>query len=169
MRNTLSQQYRSNLKIGYERSSSSVNSQMKNARFPYKTSDDSKIQYESWKTMYSNWIGREWFATINWFQSLSDSNKDSKVDQVAITTNIIEEMAALCKTKGIQFAVVCLDSSSETIKLSKKLSKIPWLDVQFNFKSKKLTNLPYDSHPNKGGHQLIAKKITRFLSQLDEK
>lgn len=170
MRNTLSQQYKSNLKIGYERSSDEVNNNMKNARFPYKSSCDSKIKFQSWDSMYSNWMGREWFASINGLQVMYDNSIDAETDQIEVTKCIIQEMASLCKANGIHFAVVCLDVTPETKKLQKKLSKISWLNINFNFKDKKITNLPDDSHPNKRGHKRIAKKIAPFLKTLmDEK
>lgn len=166
IRNNLSQSYRSNLKIGYQRSSSNVGNQMKNARFPYKSSCDSEIEFQPWETMYSNWIGREWFASINWMQTTYDNSKDNVEDQIEIAACIISEMHELCQQKGIQFGVVCLDSSPETKKLAKKLPEVPWVDVQFNFKSQKFTNLPHDTHPNKKGHRLISKKIAPFLKEL---
>jgi len=163
MRNNLSPAYRSNLKIGYQRSSSEVDNQMKNARFPYKASCDSEIEFQPWETMYSNWTGREWFAAINWMQSGYDSSNEDVEGQVEITACIINEMVQLCENNEISFGVICLDSSPETKLLQKRLTDVNWLDINFNFKSKKYTNLPYDSHPNKKGHQLIAKRIKLFL------
>jgi len=166
IRNNLSQAYRSNLKIGYQRSSSEVDNQMKNSRFPLKASCDSEIEFQPWETMYSNWAGREWLAAINWMQSAYDNSKDDVENQSEITACIISEMAELCKKKGIVFGVVCLDTTAETKKLKTKLSNIPWLEINFDFGNKKYTNLPYDSHPNKRGHRLIAKRMKSFLNDL---
>lgn len=166
MRNTLSQNYRSNLKIGYERSSEDVNNNMKTARFPYKSSCGSKIKFQSWDSMYSNWFGREWFASINGMQSIYDKSRDDGIDQIAVTKCIIQEMATLCEANGIHFAVICLDSNAETKKLEKLLANVSWFNVNFHFGDKKVTNLPYDSHPNTLGHLLIAKRITPFLNAL---
>ena len=55
MRNRLSQQYRSNLKIGYDRSSQDVDNLMQQSKFPYKASCDGPIEIVSWAAMYSNW------------------------------------------------------------------------------------------------------------------
>jgi hypothetical protein len=166
IRNGLSQQYRSNLKIGYERSSSNVKNEMKTARFPYKLKCDSEIQFERWDDMYSNAFGRSWLASINWIQSAHDNYTDIDNDGLEVTVCLLKEMHELCKKQGVEFGVVFLDSTKETNTVQSRIKEIPSLKVNFNFKSKKLTNLPYDSHPNKFGHALIAGKINPFLKDL---
>ncbi|NRA13422.1 MAG: hypothetical protein HRT57_15865 [Crocinitomicaceae bacterium] len=166
MRNCLSQQYRSNLKIGYERSSSNVSNQMKSARFPYKLKCDLDIQFEHWDDLYSNMAGREWLASMNWFQSAYDNYQDGKNDGLEVTECLIKEMHEICKKQGVKFAVIFLDFNKDVKTLRSGLGGIPTLKTDFNFKSKKLTNLPYDSHPNKRGHTIIANKIEPFLKDL---
>lgn len=166
IRNGLSQQYRSNLKIGYERSSSNVKNEMKTARFPYKLKCDSNIKFERWDDMYSNAFGRSWLASVNWIQSAYDNYADQDNDDLDVTVCLMKEMNELCKKQGVEFGVVFLDSTKETKKLRSRIKNIKTLKVDFNFKSKKLTNLPYDSHPNKRGQELIAGKINPFLKDL---
>ena len=166
MRNRLSQQYRSNLKIGYKRSSQDVDNLMKQSKFPYKTSCDGPIEFASWESMYSNWPGRDWFAAINSMQTAFDKASEDIEQQLEITACILKEMNDLCRKKGVEFGVVCLDNTPETIQLKKRLDGLNWLDVNFNFNSKELTNYPYDSHPNRKGHKLIADKIQPFLRGL---
>ena len=166
MRNGLSQQYRSNLKIGYERSSSNVKNEMKTARFPYKLKCNSDIQFEYWDDLYSNAFGRGYLASINWIQSAYDNYTDHDNDGLDVTVCLMNEMHELCKNQGVEFGVVFLDSNKETKTVQSRIKDIPTLKVEFNFQSKKLTNLPYDSHPNKQGHALIAGKITPFLKDL---
>lgn len=166
MRNGLSQTYRSNLKVGYQRSSLEVESLMQRARFPYITSCDLEIHYQPWETMYTNWYGREWSAIVNWRQLADDRRRDADLDELRITECIIREIAALCEERDIAFGLVCLDSTAETEALRRTLPGLPWLNTNFDFTSEALTNLPYDSHPGVAGHQYLAKKIEPFLTQL---
>lgn len=166
MRNGLSHTYRANLKMGYQRSSNEVESLMQYSKFPYITNGDLEVKYQPWETMYTLWPGREWSATVNMMQLLSDRRKDSRIDEVAIAEGIIREMASICKSRGINFGIVCLDSTEETNTLKQRLIDLNWLDVGFDFMDPSLTNLPYDSHPSKAGHQYIGDKITPFLAEL---
>ncbi|MCT4560363.1 MAG: hypothetical protein N4A41_03220 [Crocinitomicaceae bacterium] len=163
MRNVLSQQYRSNLKIGYQRSSKDVDAGMRVARFPYKKECNDPIRYEGWESMYTNWPGRSWLASVNAFQTFYDRTVDPE-KEIEITACLIEEMAALCAEKEVRFIVACLDKTPETENL-KKLVTVEWLDINFDFSSKKLTHLPHDSHPNSQGHALIAQRLENYLKQ----
>ena len=166
MRNTLTQTYRKNLKIGYAHSAESVDKIMSQAKFPFINSCDCVPQYADWKTMHSNWIGREYLASINWIQTLSEQYIDTQLDPLTLTSCLIQKMHTRCQNADIDFGVVCLDATKETESLHDKLPKVPWTDVQFDFESNSHTFLPYDSHPNAVGHQLIAKKINPFLKEL---
>lgn len=166
MRNGLSQAYRSNLKIGYQRSSPDVASLMQLSKFPYINQCDSEVKYQPWESMYTNWYGRNWSAIVNWLQVTDDKRKDAAIDELSIAACLIKEMADLCRINGITFGVVCLDSTPETSKLQNQLPDLNWLNVGFDFSNPSLTNIPYDSHPNEQGHALIADKIKPFLTQL---
>ncbi|MEO0338256.1 MAG: hypothetical protein AAF242_03485, partial [Bacteroidota bacterium] len=166
MRNTLSPQYRSNLKIGYNRSSNTVDNQMSTAQFPFLSSCNDTIQHAAWETIYQPWLGREWFASVNFLQTNYDLYKADFANQIAVTACLIEEMAELCESKGISFGLACLDAGPGTTQLKAKLADIPWIDVGFDFSNKTLINYPYDEHPNKNGHQLIAKHVQVLLQSL---
>lgn len=166
MRNGLSQTYRSNLKMGYQRSSQTVESLMQEARFPYVTSSDLQIGYQAWESMYTNWYGREWSAIVNWRQLANDRRKDAAIDELMIAACLIREMAQICEERGIAFAVVCLDTTAETIQLQQALKELPWMDTGFDFTDEALTNLPYDSHPSAEGHAYLAEKMKPFLTRL---
>lgn len=165
IRTVLSQQYRSNLRIGFRRSSAKVDTRMKGARFPY-MNRCCKVSYQNWETMYSEITGRYWFATANFLQIHYDNIKEPDCDPVEITSCIIKEMAQLCKEKNISFGVICLDTNHKTAKIEQKLKAIPWKNVGFSFKSKKYTHLPHDSHPNQKGHKKIAATIDPFIQSL---
>jgi hypothetical protein len=166
MRNSLSQTYRKNLKLGYAHSSKSVDSIMSIAKFPYINSCDCAPQFASWNQMHENWAGREYLASVNWIQTLTEQYKDSKLDEVALTTCLFEKMYKMCNDEGISFGIVCLDATEETNALHGNLPNLPWLDVKFNFEDSTKTFVPYDSHPNSAGHHFIADRIDPFLTNL---
>ncbi|MBK8556320.1 MAG: SGNH/GDSL hydrolase family protein [Lewinellaceae bacterium] len=166
MRNTLSQQYRSNLKIGYHRSSQDVDNLMTQARFPFISRCSEPITYEPWASLYANWPCRDWLATVNAIQTTVDLVTENPAKQRTVTACILQQMHDLCHQKGVAFGVVCLDATAETAQLKQSLNDVPWLDVHFDFNNKTLTNQPYDSHPNPAGHQRIAQAIEPFLAGL---
>ena len=165
IRTVLSQRYRSNLKIGFKRSSAKVDNRMKGARFPY-MNRCGKIAYQNWETMYSEIPGRYWLATANFLQIQSDNSQDAKCNPVEITSCIINEMAQLCDEKNVAFGVICLDTDHKTAKIEQKVKSVPWKNVGFSFKSKKYTHLPHDSHPNRKGHDKIASTVDPFIQSL---
>ena len=166
MRNTLSPQYRANLKIGYQRSSDDVGLLMSRAKFPYKSSCADSIQYVPWKEIYKNWPGRAYLASINWIQTSIDAYQENIPAQIESTACLLEEMNVICKKNNIKFGVVCLDSTPETAFLKNKVPDLPWIDVGFDFSNKQTINHPYDTHPNPAGHQQIADSIEPFLNHL---
>jgi hypothetical protein len=166
MRNTLSPQYRANLKIGYGRSSTNVENQMNEAKFPFKMACGNEIQQVSWSEIYENWWGREWLASVNWWQTSYDYFQEDLPKQIEITACILNEMNTICQENNIRFGIACLDSTPETDLLKSKLAELNWLDVGFDFTNEKLTNHPFDSHPNGLGHRQIAGKIEPFLIEL---
>jgi hypothetical protein len=166
MRNALSPQYRSNLKIGYNRSSKHVDNLMQQARFPYKNTCEVPISFVSWEAMYANWPGRDWLASINWLQTSLDKASEDMEQQLDVTACILTAIKERCEQSGIKFGLVCLDNTAETVRLKEQLDDFNWLDVNFDFTSDILTNRPYDSHPSPAGHALIAAKIRPFLDRL---
>lgn len=166
MRNVLSQNYRRNLKIGYANSSEQTNDLMQNARFPYLSDCSDSIRFANWNDLHSDWYGRNWFASVNWIQTLTERYQDQQIDEIAITTCIIQQMAAKCKAENVRFGIVCLDSTEQTEILHTNLSELPWLDVNFDFTDTVLTLLPHDSHPSAHGHLEIARKIQPFLTSI---
>lgn len=165
MRTVLSRRYRSNLRIGYRRSSGEVDDRMKGARFPYMT-ECGKVEYQEWESMYPEIWGRYWLATSNFLQMRYDQMQEPDCDPVEITACILTEMRELCEKKGVKFGVICLDSNHETAAVKEKVPEIPWKNVGFSFKSKRFTHLPHDSHPNQKGHRKIARTILPFTEKL---
>lgn len=166
IRTVLSQNYRSNLRIGYRRSSSNVDGRMNGARFPYFDDYSGKEKHAKWEDLYSEIPGRYWSASINFIQNIRDRGREPKCNSIDITAHLIREMQALCNAKGIPFGVVCIDTNHETVALQKKLKNVAWKNVGFSFKSKKYTHIPYDSHPNAKGHKKIAQSVIPFIEKL---
>lgn len=163
-RNVLSNAYRLHLKIGFENSAKKLKEVMTNARFPYRTTCQEKFKYESWENIYEHWPLREYSPGINFVQSQFERIVDNRLDEVAITACLIEEMAAAVGEKEATFLVVCLDSSEETKRLQ-DISKVPyWLNVNFDFADTTLTNHPYDQHANVIGNKTIATKLIPFVA-----
>lgn len=166
MRNTLSQEFRSNLRIGFANSSSEIENSMKGARFPYVRDTSLQILYENWDEIYKNLPLREYLASVNFIQNTRDRIQDEQIKDIEITSRMIDEMYRMCQEKGVKFMVVCLDDSEEMSIIEKSLNQIPWLNVSFNFNSKSLTFLPFDSHPNAKGHSYIHQKVSPFLKEV---
>jgi hypothetical protein len=166
MRNTLSPEYRHNLTTGYKRSSHSVDNLMDAARFPYLSACGEPVQYESWDSLYQDWPGRHYLASVNWFQTLRDRYREDMPRQILVTTCLMQEMDAMCAKQGIPFGVVCLDTSQTTLAIKESVQHIPWLDVEFDFTKGEWTNHPYDSHPSAAGHTFIANKVLPFIKSL---
>ena len=169
MRNSLSQEYRSRLKIGFENSSKNLQKKMDRARFPMLESCGDSIRYVKWTEMYENWPGREYSASINFLQTTVDYYKDKQLDEVELALCIIQQMQLICEQKGANLAIACLDSDDKTAQLEQKLPETPWLNIGFDFENTNLTNFPYDNHPNETGHDFIHQKLTQFLENLLKK
>jgi hypothetical protein len=166
IRTILDQKYRANLKIGYRRSNAQVDERMQGARFPYFDGCKTAPKYASWETMYTEFPGRYWSASLNFIHGILERNRNASCDPVEVTACLIQEMHELCKKRNISFAVVCLNSTHETKKLEAKLDGVNWKNVGFSFKRRSWTHLPYDSHPNANGHQFIANVVFPFLNAL---
>jgi hypothetical protein len=167
MRNTLNLFYRQSLKLGYTRSRKSSTNFMSNSKFPFVEEGGDAVMYEEWSDVYSNWPGREQFAAINWIQSLWDRVQYDKTENINATFEVINQISEKCQSENVAFIVSCIDSTSATQELKQKCinKQIKWAELNFDFTNEKLTNLPYDTHPNAEGHRILADKISTFIYQ----
>jgi hypothetical protein len=165
-RNILSQEFRSNLKIGFRNSSNDVDNRMKEARFPFISSSCLKVQYDKWEDLYHNYYLRDYLASSNWLQKTVDKFMDRNANALKVTKALLLKMNSLCVKNNVKFVVFCLDSSKETSQLRNEVHLKYWKNIHFDFKSKDLTNLPFDSHPNAFGHKWMAKKMIPFLKKV---
>lgn len=168
-RNGMANSYRKALKIGYKNSNKHVESNMRDARFPFLERAESTIQFVSWKEIYNNWPGREKFAIVNAIQSLSQE-KPNEEELAQITEQVFEDIFDLCQANAIQCIIVNLDDPTFKKRYRKSLDnyQVEVVSINFDFTSEKCTNRPYDSHPNALGHQKIAQSILDHLNQSSE-
>jgi hypothetical protein len=140
---------------------------MKDARYPYVLNTDLDISYERWEDMYEDWNGRSILSAINWLQTTSDKIDDYKKTPIDVSFALIKEMNLICKRNNTKFLLALLDENDDSKALKKMLSThaIDYVDVNFDFQNPKLTNYPYDNHPNNLGHELIANKINSRINQ----
>ena len=167
MRNTLSPMYRAHLKIGFDNSSSQLEKNMEGAQFPYLSDCEKSIKFEPWNELYSNFLGREYSVLVNHLQTTYDYYTENTDEQIESSTYLIEQMNEICRRKGTQFTVACLDSSLETERIREGLKHLNWVNLNFDFTDTSLTNYPYDSHPNEIGNLFIANQLKTSL--FDEK
>lgn len=162
-RNVLNQKYRLDLKIGFENSSHDLSSLMKNSAFPFVNSSN-EIKYESWDSLYRHWFAREYLCTINYLQSMYDSEANKNNDGISETAFLMQEIINLTKTRGGTPLIFCLDNSDKINSMMNLLPEANWATADFDFSNKSLTNFPYDDHPNKAGHQFIFERLIQFIN-----
>lgn len=170
-RNALTPQFRSDLKVGFVKSGPHHRG-MSNARFPYlKSPKATSFSWCTWDQLYPEWSGRNTFALVNFLALNRERNTLKKMDVVGISKELILQISELCEANKIPFRICFLDDDVKIEELRKIAIKndIPFKNVHLRHTDKKLTQLPYDSHPNKKGHQLIAKTIAPWIRSIDLK
>ncbi|UKN01776.1 hypothetical protein K6119_18800 [Paracrocinitomix mangrovi] len=168
IRNTLSQEFRSHLKIGFENSSKDLNNKMGDAAFPCVSECGGEISFVKWNELYENYPGREWLASINFIQTTIDQASDNKERQVEVSACVINDMLDKCLDKRFIFGIACIDDNENTDHVKSKVKCNNWLDIGFDFENNNLTNYPYDTHPNAEGHKVIADKLAQFIIELEK-
>lgn len=164
-RNALTPKYRKELTLGYARSSDLTYQKMHKARFPYLYEEE--IKWCPWDNLYSNWWGRETFATVNYVNTIVDQNKLTEVEIINTTKNLFIRLKKLCDDHGIKLKVCFLDKSerNNTLEQLCQSVEVDFRKVGLDHISKSYTNLPYDSHPNSKGHERIARTLKPWLNE----
>jgi hypothetical protein len=162
-RNILSPQYRQHLNIGFTGSSEVAKEAMKKARFPFWEEDE--IHYEIGTELYTNWMGRETFATINYLQNKSDKSVHKKLKPRAATLTIFMKIKELCDKHGIELLVTSLEQTSKASSILEELKSkgFATLDMSLDLTLHEYTNFPYDSHPNVKAHTHYAQELLKHL------
>ncbi len=165
-RNALNLNYRQSLFNGFQNANETVKPLFMNSKMPFYDSEKG-IQFCDWQNIYENWSGRTTFATVNAMQNAVDKMKYSRIDEKAITHQILLEIKKLCEANQIEFVLAAItksESTDFTIAFCKQ-QNIETLDIGLPFPSEKYSNLPYDIHPNKVAHQHFSEEITDFLNR----
>lgn len=168
-RNSMTPAYRLHLNIGYQSAVNNKGISMAESAFPYVTMEQGVLHYrkENWSALYKNWKGREAFALINLLQTIADRYMTASIDAEQNTIRLFEEINEYCIENGIRLIVAGITTSQTTLDILNALKKtnIETVDISLPLENKKYNNLPYDSHPNKRAHELMAQKMSLFLSQ----
>lgn len=164
-RNVMNTSYRKALKIGFQNSNQSVNSNMKKARFPFFTDSTlSSVKYTNWENCYSNWWGRDKLAIVHALQS-SFSDNDEIEQTNEITEALLKDFEKICRENNIQLLLVNLDDNQFKSRFP-NFNPANYVSVGFDFSNANVTNAPHDNHPNAAGHELISQKIAPLLKNL---
>ena len=158
-RNSLIPRFRNSLVMGYQRSNEEAISELTKSSFPYLEKGEMKTV--EFKEMYSNWAGRETFASVNYFQTTDDKRLTSRINTEQNSLDIFLRIRELCKEQNIQFIVTGLTRNrvTKTFLAQLKRSNINVVDISLDLRKKKYNQLPYDTHPNSRAHDHFAKKL----------
>ena len=158
-RNSLTPRFRNSLVMGYQRSNKEATSELSKSTFPY--IENEKIKSVEFKDLYSNWTGRETFASVNYFQTMSDERITSNINLEQNSLDIFLRMNELCIENNIKFIVTGLTRNrvSKTFLARLKKSNIDAIDISLDLRQKKYNQLPFDTHPNSRAHDHFTKKL----------
>lgn len=164
-RNSLTPRFRNSLVMGYERSNSEAPAALRKSKFPMILGRS--IQTIPYNELYSNWTGRELFASVNYLQTMSDERRTSAINLEQNSENVLSKIHILCKHHGISFIVTGLTRNPATQRFLSNLSEkgIENYDISLNLKLKKYNQLPYDTHPNARAHHHFAKKLIPIITK----
>lgn len=167
IRNSLTPQYRLNLKMGYELANDSLKKLMLTSNVPYikKNKKTFIIDYCKWENLYKNWQLRETLASVNYLQTLLDKQTEKNIPTQQITLFIFDEIKKLCDKHNIKLVVTGITQNNDTKKFlnNLKIHQIKSIDISVNLSDNKYNNTPYDNHPNKLAHLEFAKALNVYF------
>lgn len=164
-RNSMTPRFRNSLVMGYQRSNDEARSQLIKSRFPFY--ENGSVKTVGYAQLYSNWTGRETFASVNYFQTMNDDRLTSAIDLEGNSLRIFLKMKELCAKNKVQLLVTNLTRSETSKSFLRRLKKsdIDVLDISLDLQRKKYNQLPFDTHPNSRAHDHFSKKITFWLNK----
>lgn len=167
-RNSMMPAYRLHLNVGYQLAMSNQQVSMTTSKFPFVRILDGKLSHQSeiWPDLYQNWRGRETFALVNLLQTIADRYMTASINAELNTEMLFVEIQEFCVMHDIRLLVAGITKSATTTTMLQSLKKhrIETVDISLPLNEKTYNNLPYDSHPNKEAHRLLAKKMNDYLS-----
>ena len=162
-RNSLTPSYRNSLVLGYQRSNKEVSKQLAKSTFPFM--EKGRLTEVTFDEMYSNWPGRETFATVHYFQSNNDRRLSESINLEKNSLALFLKFKSLCDEHDIKLIVTGLTKNKVTRKFLKSLENkgIQTVDISLNLKDKQYNQLPYDSHPNEKAHAHFAQALETVI------
>ena len=167
-RNSMTPAYRLHLNVGYQQAMRNEEIAMTASRFPFvrMVNDTLIYQSEKWADLYRNWQGRETFALVNLLQTISDRYMTASINAVKNTESLFVDIRKFCDKHQIRLLVAGITRSETTSLMLRSLSKhqIESVDISLPLKQKTYNNLPFDSHPNRKAHRILAEKMNHYLT-----
>ncbi|MDG1333474.1 MAG: hypothetical protein P8P74_14150 [Crocinitomicaceae bacterium] len=164
-RNSLTPTFRNSLVLGYQRSNKEVSKELAKSKFPFMK--NGKLTTVAFDDMYSNWLGRETFAAVHYFQSIQDKRSSEKINLEENSLALFSQMKSFCDKHEIKLIVTGLTKNRATRSFLSSLEKsgIQSVDISLDLKQKKHNQLPYDSHPNEKAHAHFAQALFPIISE----
>ena len=166
-RNVLSPAYRRSLYLGFLQSNPDLKQLMVEGKVPYvmKKGENYEVVEESWLSVYQPWEGSGTWATVNFFQVISENAAIIGMDKREASAEIFMRIRELCKKNGIRLIVAGLTDQARTHEMLENLAEegIETLDMSLDLRDNDYNHLPYDSHPNEKAHAYFAKKVYEYL------
>lgn len=161
-RNVLNTNYRKSLYHGFLNANSKIIPLFEQSKIPYYDKEKG-LQYCNWNSLYHNWKGRNYLASVNSLQNAVEqmSLKNGKIE----THQILLEINHLCQQNNIQLIVAAItknESTDYTIHFCKQ-EKIKVLDIGLELPSEEYSSLPYDIHPNEKAHRIFEERLIELF------
>jgi len=170
-RNALTPDYRIALHHGFMNSNKAARALYSQANYPYikgKKQENFEIAYQPLDKIYRNWWLRNYSASINFIQTLTDKNHSSIALKNSKSQWIIQQLNdKYCQPNNIKLTIATITNDAETDKIKTfcQQKNIETVDLFVDYAKPEYSNLPHDSHPNATAHALYAKKMLAFLNK----
>jgi len=168
-RNLLLPSYRLHLNIGYRKAIGQQDVILEESTFPYIEIQNNQleIRYEGWGNLYKHWQGREYFATVNLLQNITDKFTTLKTNKFDDNLMLFLKIKELCDLHGIRLIVTGLNAKKNTYHMLSllKQSNIEIVDISLPLEDPQYNHAPHDTHPNVKAHRHYAELIFKHLSQ----
>lgn len=164
-RNALTPTFRRNLTLGYGNADKQAQQHMQKAAFPVLSNH--QIRYHPWKALYHNWPGRNQWALVNAFNTFYDEYGDRQSNSLALSLELIDQIAAICHKAQSSFIVLLLDESEkvEMVKQDLAAKGIAYAQTDWDLNKPEDTNYPYDQHMSPAAHKRVGASLQQVLIQ----
>ena len=118
------------------------------------------------KVEYRSWFLAEQSSLIAFIQAKVDDFKDQKIDNAAITEQLLLRIKKLTDQHKVDLVIanIWMDGEAEIAAFCEK-NQITYTDIAVDLSKYGRTNMPYDGHPSAATHQMYADKLGQFLKK----